>query len=404
MSAIIARRRPWLANSKDNRSGCPTTSHFAAPPFCTGLDKEAAHCGRKGASTLRLLPMKSPISIASPVIAGSCIAVLSAISAANAQVNVTQFHNHDSRDGLYVDPARTPAATAILTRGLNFDGTIVGDVYAQPLYIDDGPGGRPTIIAVTESNNVYALDAMDGSVIWERNMGDPVPEEDLTCHGNIDPFGITGTPIIDLASRGLFFNAMITPDGGNTKKHLIFSLNVDTGDINPGWPVDVGEVAVYNGVTFTPSTQAQRPALAIVDNILYVPYGSFLDHCLYHGWLVGVPINNPADVMAWAAATEAGTHGGSIWGVGGVASDGKNPFITTGNTTNTGGTWGGGEAVIRFQPGPIFSGSPTDYWAPTNWPTLDGVDADLGSSGPLLVDVPGATPSHLIVAMGKDRK
>ena len=24
-----------------------------------------------------------------------------------------------------------------------------------------------------------------------------------------------------------------------TKKHLILSLNVDTGDINPGWPVDV---------------------------------------------------------------------------------------------------------------------------------------------------------------------
>src|SRR5438309_9726567 len=117
----------------------------------------------------------------------------------SAQVNVTQFHNHDSRDGLYVGSAFTPSAVANLTRDMNFDGTIVGNVYAQPLYIDDGPGGRPTIIAVTESNNVYALDAVDGSVIWERNMGDPVPEEDLTCHGNIDPFGITGTPIIDLA-------------------------------------------------------------------------------------------------------------------------------------------------------------------------------------------------------------
>ena len=27
---------------------------------------------------------------------------------------------------------------------------------------------------------------------------------------------------------------------------------------------------------------------------------------------------------------------------------------------------------------------------------------DLGGSGPLLVDVPGATPSRLVVAMGKD--
>ena len=30
------------------------------------------------------------------------------------------------------------------------------------------------------------------------------------------------------------------------------------------------------------------------------------------------------------------------------------------------------------------------------------MNQDLGSSGPLLVDVPGATPSHLVVAMGKD--
>jgi len=57
---------------------------------------------------------------------------------------------------------------------------------------------------------------------------------------------------------------------------------------------------------------------------------------------------------------------------------------------------------MRFQPGPIFSGSPSDYWAPTNWQSLDQIDADLGASGPLLVDVPGATPSHLVVALGKD--
>src|SRR5258707_11079448 len=99
---------------------------------------------------------------------------LSAVLPANAQVNVTQFHNHDSRDGLYVDSAFTQSAAANLTRDLNFDGTIVGNVYAQPLYLDDGPGGRPTIIAVTESNNVYTLDALDGSIIWEHNVGSPV--------------------------------------------------------------------------------------------------------------------------------------------------------------------------------------------------------------------------------------
>jgi outer membrane protein assembly factor BamB len=346
--------------------------------------------------------MKFRISVCSLVMAGLCLAALGAIPKANAQINVTQFHNHDSRDGLYVDSAFTSSAAANLTRDMNFDGAIEGNVYAQPLYLDNGPDGRATIIAVTESNNVYALDAVDGRIIWERNVGPPVSASDLICT-KFDPMGITGTPIVDLASRALFLDAMITPDGGTTKKHLILSLNVDTGDINPGWPVDVEATASYNGINFTAAIQQQRPALGIVGNVLYVGYGSMRDCSLWHGWLVGVPIDNPFSVTAWAAGG-GGARGGAIWGVGGVANDGSNPFVTTGNTVNTGGNWSGGEAVIRFQPGPIFSGSPNDYWVPTNWQSLDQSDSDLGGSGPVLVDVPGATPSHLIVAMGKDRK
>jgi hypothetical protein len=348
--------------------------------------------------------MKFRIPTYSLVIAESCVAILSAIHTATAQVNVTQFHNHASRDGLYIDSAFTPGVAANLTRDLNFGGTIVGNVYAQPLYIEDGPCGRAMIIAATESNNVYALDAMDGSIIWQRNVGPPVPLNDLPCPAKFDIMGITGTPIVDLASRALFLDAMTTPDGGATKQHLILSLNVDTGDINPGWPVDVEATANYNGLSFTADIQQQRPALSIVGGTLYVGYGSMRDGCQWHGWLVGVPIATPASVTAWAAGSDAGAGGGAIWGVGGIASDGKNPFVTTGNTFGTNGNWDGGEAVIRFQPGPIFSGDPADYWVPTNWLSLDNVDSDLGASGPLLVDVPGATPAHLIVAMGKDRK
>jgi PQQ enzyme-like repeat protein len=100
------------------------------------------------------------------IVAMFCIAVLSQFEA-NAQVNVTQEHNNPSRDGVYVDAAFTPSAAANLTRDLNFDGTINGNVYAQPLYIEGGPNG-PMIIAVTESNNVYALNATTGTVIWKR--------------------------------------------------------------------------------------------------------------------------------------------------------------------------------------------------------------------------------------------
>src|SRR6266568_7221096 len=130
-----------------------------------------------------------------------------AVLQTNAQVNVTQEHNNLSRDGLYIDAGFTLSAAANLTRDLNFDGTISGNVYAQPLYIEGGPNG-PMIIAVTESNNVYALDATTGTVIWQRNVGTPVSISQLFC-GNIDPIGITGTPVVDLASRSLFLDALI---------------------------------------------------------------------------------------------------------------------------------------------------------------------------------------------------
>src|SRR3954466_9629008 len=65
-------------------------------------------------------------------------------------VNVSQYHNHENRDGLYVDPAFTSSAVASLKRDLSFSGVVSGNVYAQPLYIEGGPGGRAIVIAVTE--------------------------------------------------------------------------------------------------------------------------------------------------------------------------------------------------------------------------------------------------------------
>src|SRR5438132_5749131 len=134
------------------------------------------------------------------VVAAFGIAVLSGVET-HAQVNVTQEHNNPSRDGVYIDAGFTLSAAGNLTRDLNFNGTISGNVYAQPLYIEGGPNG-PMIIAVTESNNVYALNATTGTMIWQVNVGPPVTSG-LPC-GNINPAGITGTPVVDLASRRLF--------------------------------------------------------------------------------------------------------------------------------------------------------------------------------------------------------
>src|SRR5438552_9757913 len=238
--------------------------------------------------------------------------IWSVVPGIDAQVNVTQEHNNFSRDGVYIDAAFTPSAAAGLMRDLNFNGTISGNVYGQPLYVEGGLNG-PMIIVVTESNNVYALNATTGTVIWQRtDLGPPVTSG-LPC-GNINPAGITGTPVVDLASRSLFFDALID---GATKKHFIYSLNVDTGATNPGWPVDVNVTATYNGMTFTSLVQEERGGLALVNGIVYMAYSGYNGDCgMYHGWVVGVPIINPSNVHACVTTA----IGGGIWGHGGIAS------------------------------------------------------------------------------------
>jgi hypothetical protein len=315
------------------------------------------------------------------------------VARAGTQVNVTQEHNNPSRDGVYIDSAFTPSAAANLTRDLNFNGTISGAVYAQPLYIEGGPNG-PMIIAVTELNNVYALNATTGLPIWSRtDIGLPVQ---TTPCGGFNPTGITGTPVVDLSSRRLFFDALIN---GSPTKHFVYSLDVDTGVTTPGWPVDLNATASYNGINFVSTAQEERGGLALVNGIVYVSFSGYLGDCgVYHGWVVGVDINNPSNVGGWATTAT----GGGIWGHGGVASDGTNMFVVTGNTFNTGGNWMGGEAIIRLQAGPTWTGLPTDYWAPTNWFNLDQGDTDLGGVSATVVEVPGATPSQLVLALGKD--
>jgi outer membrane protein assembly factor BamB len=314
-------------------------------------------------------------------------------------VSVLEHHNSPHRDGVYVDPTLTKASASAFHIDPTFHGVVPGAIYAQLLYFASGPGGKDIVIAVTEENNVAALDAATGATVWTRSLGTPVPLSQLPC-GDIDPLGITGTPVIDPASRTLFLDAMITPDNGITKKHLIFALSIDDGLTLPGWPVDVSAAVTFSGISFDSSVQNQRGALALVNGVVYVPYGGLAGDCgNYHGWLAGVPIANPAAPKAWAT----GSRGGGIWSPSGVSSENGAIFAATGNTFAA-TTWAGGEALLRFSAGPVFSNLPTDYFTPSNWQALDAGDIDIGGTGPLILDVLGATPAQLLIGLGKDGK
>ncbi|MDA8387494.1 MAG: hypothetical protein M0Z58_02370 [Nitrospiraceae bacterium] len=319
---------------------------------------------------------------------------------ANGSASVLEYHNGPRRDGVYADPTLTGTSARSFHIDHAFRARIEGAVYAQVLYVARGDKkGQGVIIAASEEDVVAAFDAATGRTLWKRRLGAPVPLSRLPC-GDINPLGITGTPVIDKNSRTIFLDAMTTPDGGRTKRHLVFALSLADGLTLKGWPVDVAARIRRGWPPFDSGVQNQRGALAFFKGTVYVPYGGHFGDCgSYRGWLVGIPVADPARPLAWAAGSPAG----GSWAPGGAASDGRDIFISTGNTGNP-IRWSGGEAVLRFKPGPVFSGKPADYFAPADWRRLDERDADLGGTGPIILDLPRSRPSRLIVVLGKDGK
>src|SRR5581483_7961396 len=196
---------------------------------------------------------------------------------------------------------------------------------------------RGDIIAVTEDNVVQALDGKTGREVWRRALGMPVPRGALSC-GDIDPLGITGTPVIDEANGTIYLDAAVQTASGPT--HQMFALSLANGNPLPGWPIDVAAALAGKGPAFVSRDQNERGALTIVGNRVYVPYGGHFGDCGdYRGWVVGVSIANPRDVVAWSTAA----RGGGIWAPGGIATDGTSVLVTTGNTFGA-SSWSDGEA------------------------------------------------------------
>jgi hypothetical protein len=322
------------------------------------------------------------------------LALLPAIGEAQS---VVTYHNSLERTGTYTVPGLTLGAAAGMHLDRHFQARIEGHVYAQPLYWL--PAGTKTgrVIAATESNLVYALDAATGSEIWKAKLGRSVPRSDLPC-GNIDPDGITGTPVIDDTAGILYLDALTLKKSG--PRHLVYALSLADGSVLSKWPLDVEAELAKQGISFSSSTQGERSALLLFNGNLYVNYGGNWGDCgSYNGTVIQLQTAPPKIVAHWATRA----NGGGIWAQGGIAGDGEALYLTTGNTFNA-NTWSDGEAIIRLRPGLNHSNKPKDYFTPSNWKTLDIEDLDLGGTEalPLNIAVAGSQPAKRVIAFGKD--
>jgi outer membrane protein assembly factor BamB len=234
-----------------------------------------------------------------------------------------------------------------------------GQVYAQPLVV----GGR--VYVVTENNSVYALDPTNGGTIWMQHLGDPVSRSALPC-GNIDPSGITSTPVAD-PQNGVLYVVDYLKDGPH---HEIAALDLSTGAVRFHQPIDPPGAPV-------PPLQ-QRGALGLSQGTVYVPFGGLFGDCGdYHGWVVAASAQDGTPGAAYQVPTH---REGAIWAAAAFDNAG-NVLVATGNGDSQ-GDYDGSNSVVRLSSDLKLQ----DFFAPSNWAELSRRDADLGSSGPILLD------------------
>lgn len=273
-------------------------------------------------SRMLVTPLRRWAAALGATVVVSMTAMTAMTATAAASATWPTYHNTPNRQG--VDPSEPSLAPAHQA----WRATLDGAAYGQPVVA----GGR--VFVATESDSVYALSPHDGSVLWRRSLGFPLQHvsSQAGC-GDIDPLGITSTPVVDVQTSTVYVVGEVTGPGGVAPIHhqlvgfsfagaQVLSINADPplGSVGPS-----GERPIW---------LQQRAALALGNGRVYVAYGGLFGDCgLYHGWVVGLDEHGARPPVSFDATPHG--QGGAIWGASGPAIGlVGNVYVTTGNPNN----------------------------------------------------------------------
>lgn len=279
----------------------------------------------------------------------------------------TTYHSNNQRTG-YI--ASTPDPQR-LSKSWNVQ--LDGSVYAEPLVVDNH------VIVATEGDSLYALDPITGKVQWRTNVGSPVSRFSLPC-GDIDPLGITGTPVYDPATGLVFAVAEI---GGPA--HILVGVDVNTGQVKVRRSVDTDGM--------DPTAHQQRSALTLANGMVYIAYGGLDGDCSdYIGRIVASRTDGQGPLLVYRVPTP---REGGIWAPPGAVVDAAgNLYYSVGNGSTIHGQWDHSDSILKFSPMLQL----LDAFAPTSWRQENESDLDMGSQGPVLL------PNDFIFAAGKSNR
>lgn len=235
-------------------------------------------------------------------------------------------------------------------------------VYGSPIVV----GG--IVIVATENDSMYGL-TPSGTVLWRSTFGPPARRSQLPC-GNIDPSGITGTPVYS-AQTGLVYFVV---EHGNPVRHAIAAIDPRTGRFR-------GSRQLLLPGTSQDAMQ-ERGALNIGGGRVWVAFGGRAGDCgNYKGRVIGLPLALAGHAVAYTVPTarEAG-----MWTPPGPVIDiNDRVYTAVGNgASGVGDAYDYSDSVLEFDSAARLISS----FSPSTWPTDNDADLDLGSQAPALVD------------------
>ncbi|HEY2083241.1 MAG TPA: hypothetical protein VGI88_10685, partial [Verrucomicrobiae bacterium] len=359
-----------------------------------------------------------------------------ATNAVSTVVPLLTYHNDNTRMGVNSNETiLTPANVNTNSFGKLFSYTVDGFVYAQPLIMTNvnipGKGTHNVLYVVTEHNSVYAFDAdnnsgANASPLWQTsfiNSGagiTTVPNGDVGSTDITPEIGITSTPVIDPAT-GTIYMEVKTKEPGPVWVHRLHALDIATGlertDYNspsvisctnyPGSGSGDNDGKNPPHVLWNPLREHCRPAMTLLNGVVYLSFASHGDGQPYHGWFMAYNATNLAQQLGVYNSTPNGAEGGFWDGGGGPSVDAQgNMYFQTGNGTFDGTATLSSAADYSMSIVKLATTNGltmVDYFAPSNAVALSGGDQDLGSAAPIILpDSAGsAAHPHLVVGGGK---
>ncbi|HLY19363.1 MAG TPA: hypothetical protein VKR61_19185 [Bryobacteraceae bacterium] len=352
--------------------------------------------------------------------AGVTLAALALLMGCGPLASVTTYHYDNYRSGWnQSETTLTSASVAGPKFGELYNIALDDQVDTQPLILPvvsvtagTNQGAHNVVYVATESNTIYMIDAVKGTVLFSKNFGAPVPTP-LGCSNNGPNVGINGTPVIDAKTMTMYV-ITYTLEGGAP----VYRLHaLDPGSLAEKMPNVVVSAShvLSDGHTifnFDAKYQRQRAGLLQANGNVYAGFGSFCDFGGGHsrGWVLGW---NAAALAPLAANQMNDTqisepHGmflSSVWMSGsGIAADGAgNLYFVTGNSDPSGTTYDGvtniQESVVKESPdlSKVLS-----LFTPSDQPTLDQFDSDYGSGGVLLLPKEPSQAASAAAAAGKN--